>query len=186
MDNGTIIYIKFYKYVYCYVHITIIPVYISLSYRVFWLHLSKIHLTSNMPACYRWTYRFSVVPIVPKPYVCPLFRPRCYARHPVYRVGMPRHKKSGDDTLPSPLFFYWFSCSASPIKYGKKTLHIYNGYRNDSLTVSKFISSRTAGLAVDGRGIRSEMRSAIMSVIRMSSWLSRPSMLPYEPSSLCS
>lgn len=83
-------------------------------------------------------------------------------------------------------FFYWFSCSASPIKYGKKTLQVCNGYRNDSLMVSKFISSRAAGLAVEGSGMRSEMRSAIMSVIRMSSWLSRPSMLPYEPSSLCS
>lgn len=136
-----------------------------------------------------WTYRFFFVPIVPKPYVCPLFHPflpRRFARHTASHVGMLRHKKSGDDTLPSPLFFYWFSCSASPIKYGKKTLHLCNGYRNDSLTVSKFISSRTAGLAVDGSGMRSEMRSAIMSVIRMSSWLSRPSMLPYEPSSLCS
>lgn len=169
--------------------ITIIPIYISLSYRVFWPHLSKIHITYNMPACYRRTYRFSVVPIVPKPYVCPLFPPfsthRC-ARHTASHVGMLRHKKSDDDTLPSPLFFYWFSCSASPIKYGKKMLHVCNGYRNDSLMVSKFIPSRAAGLAVDGSGMRSEMRSAIMSVIRMSSWLSRPSMLPYEPSSLCS
>lgn len=40
---------------------------------------------------------------------------RC-ARHPASRVAMPRRKKSGDDTLPSPLFFYWFSCSASPYK----------------------------------------------------------------------
>ena len=74
------------------------------------------------------------------------------------------HKKSGEDTLPSPLFFYWFSRSASLIKYGKKTLHACNGYRNDSLMVSKFIPSRAAGLAVDGSGMRSEMRSAIMSV----------------------
>lgn len=95
-------------------------------------------------------------------------------------------KKSGEDTLLSPLFFYWFSRSVSPVKYGKKTLHLRNGYRNDSLMVSKFIPSRAEGLAVDGSGMRSEMRSAIMSVIRMSSWLSRPSMLPYEPSSLCS
>lgn len=109
-----------------------------------------------------------------------------FARHTASHVCMLRHKKSGDDTLPSPLFSYWFSCSASPIKYGKKTLHLRNGYRNDSLMVSKFIPSRAAGLAVDGSGMRSEMRSAIMSVIRMSSWLSRPSMLPYEPSSLCS
>ena len=116
----------------------------------------------------------------------PPFSPRRFARHTASHVGMLRHKKSGDDTLPSPLFFYWFSCSASPIKYGKKTLHLRNGYRNDSLMVSKFIPSRAAGLAVDGSGMRSEMRSAIMSVIRMSSWLSRPSMLPYEPSSLCS
>lgn len=114
------------------------------------------------------------------------FSPRRCARHTDSHVGMLRHKKSGDDTLPSPLFFYWFSCSASPIKYGKKTLHLRNGYRNDSLMVSKFIPSRAAGLAVDGSCMRSEMRSAIMSVIRMSSWLSRPSMLPYEPSSLCS
>ena len=116
----------------------------------------------------------------------PPFLPRRFARHTASHVGMPRRKKSGDDTLPSPLFFYWFSCSASPIKYGKKTLQVCNGYRNDSLMVSKFISSRAAGLAVEGSGMRSEMRSAIMSVIRMSSWLSRPSMLPYEPSSLCS
>lgn len=116
----------------------------------------------------------------------PPFLPRRCARHTASHVGMPRRKKSGDDTLPSPLFFCWFSCSASPIKYGKKTLHLRNGYRNDSLMVSKFIPSRAAGLAVDGSGMRSEMRSAIMSVIRMSSWLSRPSMLPYEPSSLCS
>ena len=148
-----------------------------------------MHLTFNMSVCYTWTDRFFIVPIVPKPYVCPLFHPflpRRFARHTASHVGMPRRKKSGDDTLPSPLFFYWFSCSASPIKYGKKTLHLRNGYRNDSLMVSKFIPSRTAGLAVDGSGMRSEMRSAIMSVIRMSSWLSRPSMLPYEPSSLCS
>lgn len=116
----------------------------------------------------------------------PPFSTRRCARHTASHVGMLRHKKSGDDTLPSPLFFYWFSCSASPIKYGKKTLHVCNGYRNDSLMVSKFIPSRAAGLAVDGSVMRSEMRSAIMSVIRMSSWLSRPSMLPYEPSSLCS
>ena len=122
---------------------------------------------------------------VTHPLFPPFSIPRC-ARHTASRVGMHRRKKSGDDTLPSPLFFYWFSCSASPIKYGKKTLHVCNGYRNDSLMVSKFIPSRAAGLAVDGSGMRSEMRSAIMSVIRMSSWLSRPSMLPYEPSSLCS
>lgn len=136
-----------------------------------------------------WTYRFFFVTLVPKPYVCSLFPPfsthRC-ARHTASHVGMLRRKKSGDDTLPSPLFFYRFSCSSSPIKYGKKTLHSHGGYRNDSLMVSKFIPSRAAGLAVDGSGMRSEMRSAIMSVIRMSSWLSRPSMLPYEPSSLCS
>ena len=115
-----------------------------------------------------------------------LFTPPLRSSHRLPCRYARTQKKSGEDALPSPLFFYWFSCSAPPIKYGKKTLHFRNGYRNDSLMFSKFIPSRAAGLAVDGSGMRSEMRSAIMSVIRISSWLSRPSMLPYEPSSLCS
>ena len=36
----------------------IIPIYIYLSYRVFWPHLSKIHLTYNMTACYSLTIIF--------------------------------------------------------------------------------------------------------------------------------
>ena len=58
---------------------------------------------------------FCLLHIVTNPLFHPFLPHRC-ARHTASHVGMLRRKKSGDDTLPSPLFFYWLSCSAPPYK----------------------------------------------------------------------
>lgn len=64
--------------------------------------------------------------------------------------------------------------------------HCPDGQRNDSLRVPVVHSSYAVGFGMDGMGSWSLIRSAIMSVMRISSWLSRPTIFPYEPSSLCS
>ena len=51
---------------------------------------------------------FCLLHIVSNP-LFPPFSTHSFARHTASHVGMLRRKKSGDGTLPSPLFFYWFS-----------------------------------------------------------------------------